>query len=70
MTTDNTAATIFKEARLKKGLTQVELSEKAGLYPNAYAKIERGVSKPSPESIKKLIKALDIESSKILYLLG
>jgi transcriptional regulator with XRE-family HTH domain len=34
MTTDNTASTIFKEARLKKGLTQVELAEKAGLYPN------------------------------------
>lgn len=70
MTKDNTAATIFREARHKKGLTQVEVAEKAGLYPNTYAKIERGVSKPAPESIRKLIKALDIESSKIVYLLG
>lgn len=69
MTTDNTAGAIFKEARHKKGLTQVEVAEKAGIYPNAYAKIERGISKPSPASIKKLIKALDIEPSKILYLL-
>jgi transcriptional regulator with XRE-family HTH domain len=69
MTKDKTAAEIFKDARLKKGLTQVEVAKKAGLYPNAYAKIERGISKPSPTSIKKLIKALDIEPSKILYLL-
>ena len=29
----------FKEARLKQGLTQVELAEKAGMHPNSYAKI-------------------------------
>jgi transcriptional regulator with XRE-family HTH domain len=70
MSTNKTAGQIFKEARLKKGLTQVEVAEKAGLGDNTYPKIERGVSKPSPESIKKLVKVLDIDSSKIPYLLG
>lgn len=70
MPKDKTAAEILKEARLKSGLTQVEVAKKAGLYPNTYAKIERGVSKPSPESIKKLVKALNVDPSKILYLLG
>lgn len=69
MATERTPAEILKEARLKSGLTQVELAEKAGLFPNAYAKIERGVSKPAPASIKKLVKALNIEASKILSLL-
>ena len=69
MTISKTAADIFKEARDKKGLTQVEVAKKAGLYPNTYAKIERGINKPSPSSIKKLVKALDIEPSKILNLL-
>lgn len=64
-----TPAQILKEARLKKGLTQVELAAKAGIHSNSYAKIERGESKPSPESIKKLIRVLDIDSSKIQYLL-
>ena len=69
MTTSKTAARIFKEARLKRGLTQVEVANKADLHFNTYAKIERGISKPSPRSIKKLIEALDIESSQILHLL-
>lgn len=69
MSTQKTAGQILREARLKKDLTQVEVADKAGIHPNTYAKIERGENKPSPESIKKLIKVLDIESSKILYLL-
>lgn len=64
-----TAAKIFSEAREKKGLTQVEVAEKAGIHPNTYAKIERGINKPSPESIKKLVKVLSIDSSKVLSLL-
>lgn len=64
-----TAAKIFSEARKKKGLTQVEVAEKAGIHPNTYAKIERGINKPSPESIKALVKVLGIDPSKVLSLL-
>jgi transcriptional regulator with XRE-family HTH domain len=70
MTTGKSAAKIFEEARHNKGLTQVEVAKKAGLHPNTYAKIERGISKPAPSSIKKLARALDINSSKIFDLLG
>lgn len=69
MSANKTAGQILKEARLKKDLTQAEVAYKAGIHPNTYAKIERGENMPSPESIKKLIKVLDIESSKILQLL-
>lgn len=70
MSANKTAGQILKEARLKKGLTQVEVADKAGMGINTYPKIERGVSKPSPDSIKKLIKVLNIEPSNIPYLLG
>ncbi len=70
MSTSKTAGKILKAARLKKGLTQVEVGEKAGLGKNTYPKIERGVSRPNPESIKELIRVLDIEPSKITQLLG
>ena len=70
MSTSKTAGQILRTARLKKGLTQVEVGKKAGLGKNTYPKIERGVSRPSPESIKELIRVLDIESAKIPYLLG
>jgi len=69
MTLGKSAAKIFKDARHNKGLTQVEVAQKAGLHPNTYAKIERGVAKPAPSSIKKLARALDIDSSKIFDLL-
>jgi transcriptional regulator with XRE-family HTH domain len=59
-------ANIFKEARLKQGLTQIDLAEKAGMNPNSYAKIERAESEPSTESLRKLVKALGIEPSKVI----
>lgn len=65
-----TPGQILKQARLKKGWTQDELAKKAGMGANTYPKIERDVSKPAPESIKKLIKVLDIDPSKVPYLLG
>lgn len=70
MTAHKTPGEILKEARQKKGLTQDELAKKAGLGKNTYPKIERDESKPSPESIKKLVKVLGIDASKIADLLG
>lgn len=69
MSKAKTIGAILREARLKKGLTQVELAKKAGLGKNTYPKIERDISEPSPGSIKKLAKVLDINASKILDLL-
>jgi transcriptional regulator with XRE-family HTH domain len=62
---NKTAGQIFREARLKKGLTQVEAAAKAGLNSNSYAKIERGEQEPSVATVKKVVKALNIDLSEI-----
>jgi len=69
MSKAKTPGEIFKEARLKKGWTQVEVGKKAGLGQNTYPKIERGVSHPDAPSILALIKVLDIDSSLLTILL-
>lgn len=56
----------LKQVRLKKGLKQAELAEKAGINANFYAKVERGEAVPSVITLKKLLKALGIKSSEIL----
>ena len=61
MSKDKTLAEILSEARHAKGLTQSALAKKAGMYPNTYAKIERGEQKPSVPNLNKLSGALDIE---------
>jgi transcriptional regulator with XRE-family HTH domain len=55
----------LKQVRLQKGLTQVELANKAGINDNYYAKVERGELKPSVETLEKIIKALGVRSSAI-----
>jgi DNA-binding XRE family transcriptional regulator len=59
------AANIFKQARLKKELTQLEVAVKAGIHPNTYAKIERGLQEPSFPTIKKICKVLDLDINDI-----
>ena len=60
-----TTGQLFKEARLKKGLTQVVVANKSGVYPNTYAKIERGEQEPSFATIKKLARVLDVNLEDI-----
>lgn len=61
----NTTGKVLKEARLKRGLTQGELAEKAGIHPNTYAKIERDEQEPSFETAKKLAKVLGVKLEDI-----
>jgi transcriptional regulator with XRE-family HTH domain len=56
----------IKQARLKRGATQAEIAEKAGLNTNYYARIERGEASATIEAIQKIAKALKITSSDIL----
>lgn len=60
-----TAGNIFKEARLKIGLTQHELAEKAGIHPNTYAKIERNEQEPAFDTVKKLANVLKLKLEDI-----
>lgn len=57
---NKSSAKLVKDARVAKGLTQIELAEKAGVHSNTIAKIEQGVQQPSYPTIKKLSKILDI----------
>jgi transcriptional regulator with XRE-family HTH domain len=61
----STAGQMFKQARLKKGLTQIDIAKKAEIHPNTYAKIERGIQEPSFATIKKLCKVLDLNIADI-----
>ncbi len=56
----------LREVREKKRLTQLEVAEKAGISASYYARLERGVEKPSLAFIEVITKALKIKSSDIL----
>ena len=56
----------LKAVRIAKNLTQLELSEKAGISANYYAKVERGEATPSLDTFAKIVKALGVKSSDIL----
>lgn len=51
----------LKEARLKKGLKQTELSNLVGLTQNAVSNYETKVSFPNIEVLYKLMRTLDVD---------
>ncbi len=55
----------IQRARIKKGLTHAEVAHSAGLDTNAYAKLERGTTKPFGFTLIKICKAFGIKSSDI-----
>ncbi len=56
----------IQELRLKKGLKQSELAEKAGIATKHQSCIETGKNFPSAELIEKLAAALEVDVSEIL----
>jgi transcriptional regulator with XRE-family HTH domain len=60
-----TIGSIFKEARLKRGLTQTEVAEKAGLHWNTIAKVEREEQKPEFGTVKRIAKVLNVDISTL-----
>ncbi|MFC1727126.1 helix-turn-helix domain-containing protein [Patescibacteria group bacterium] len=56
----------LKKIRLKAGMTQEEVANKAKVHPNYYARIERGEANPSQEKLYGIARALKVKSSKIL----
>lgn len=57
----------LRHARDKKGLSQSELAEKAGLQPSAVSHFETGRRSPSFDNLKALSEALQVSTD---YLLG
>lgn len=60
-----TAASLFKQARERKGLTQLDVAKKSGVHINTYARIERGDQKPTFQTIKKVAQVLDLNVADI-----
>ena len=56
----------LKKVRLRLGLTQAAVAERAGIHINYYARIERGEENPSFEVLERIAKALRVKSSEIL----
>ncbi len=56
----------LKKFRLKKGMNQADVADKAGINSNFYSKVERGEAIPSVITLKKILGALGVKSSEIL----
>ena len=54
------------DIRKKKGMTQSEVAEKAGLSDRAYADIERGTANMKVETVLRLCQSLNITPNDIL----
>lgn len=55
----------FKETRLKKGYTLVNLAEKIEMSKQAIGQVERGINGISPTNSTKVLAALNVEFDEI-----
>ena len=62
-----TSGTLIREARLRAGLSQVELSERSGKDRAQIARWERDVVQPSFETLRELVRAcgFDLETTLV-----
>lgn len=51
----------MKELRIKRGLTQKELSDYVGIRQTAYSNYELGIRKMSVDIAKKIAKVLEVD---------
>ena len=58
----------LKEARLKSGLSQKDLSENIGVAKSAYSLYESGKREPNVDTIKKIASALNVSADMLLGL--
>ncbi|HET6638872.1 MAG TPA: helix-turn-helix transcriptional regulator [Gemmatimonadota bacterium] len=56
-----TSADLLREARLRAGLTQAELAARVGTTQSAIARWEAGATRPSLESLRRLVRACGLE---------
>jgi transcriptional regulator with XRE-family HTH domain len=58
----------IKEIRVKKGMTQEQLSEKMGINPKYLSSIERGKENPTLDTLIKVAQSLDVDMGQIFTL--
>lgn len=56
----------LRDARIKKGLTQQELSQQIGVAKSTLTGYEKGNREPDVFKIKKIIEALDIDADYLI----
>ena len=56
-----TAAALLREARTRAGLSQRDLAKKAGTAQSVIARIERGQTSPTLETLERLLAAAGVE---------
>lgn len=56
----------LKKQRLIKGFSEVELASATGLSNVTICRLEKGKSKPSMSTLRKIAKALEIEFSEFM----
>ena len=57
---------LLREARLRAGLTQTELGERAGKAASAISRWERAGAQPSLETLRELVRAAGFELTAAL----
>lgn len=57
---------VIRDARTAKGMTQDQLSDKAGLYRTYVGFLENGIYSPSVYTVWKIARALDLKLSDLL----
>ena len=55
------AASIIRTAREETGITQAELAQRTGTTQSAISRLERGHSRPSLSTIRRLVRACGLE---------
>ena len=61
-----TVARNLRRFRQKRGLSQEELADRAGLNRNYVGMIEREENAPTVDALEQLAKALDINAAELL----
>jgi len=61
-----TVARNLRRLRQKRGLSQEELADRAGLNRNYVGMIEREENAPTVDALEQLAKALDISAAELL----
>lgn len=60
----------FRAARQQAGLTQAEVAERVGLATEVYGRIERGNTRPSVRSLRRLCMVLQVDANAALAIDG